>query len=106
MAKKINMNEKEFLNYMRTRCNSIGESLWKRTYVIRQIQCFPKNSNQNRRAFVLYNNLGYILDVIESIAFNRLELNADLTNRITAIEDDTYMNVKDFKHYLEYSLDW
>ena len=106
MTKKINMNCSEILSYMRTRHNSIGESIWIRTCVIRQIQCFPKKSNQCRRAFVLYNEIGNILDVIESIATSRHELNCELPRRITAIEDDTYMSVKDFEHYLEYSIDW
>lgn len=107
MAKKINMNAQEIAHFMRTRCNNLGESLMKRTVVVRQIKCFPKNSNQCRKAFILYNNLGNILDVIETIAANPATLRQELPKRITVIEDIGYISTKDFKDILKaYKMDW
>lgn len=106
MATKINMNEKEIATFMRTRHNSWGESLMKRTTVIRRIGHFPKNSNQAQRTYILYNTYGNILDVIISMATSPSSLRAVLPNRITVIDDDVFMTRKDYKHYLSFKIDW
>lgn len=106
MATKINMNEKEIANFMRTRHNSCGESLMKRTTVIRRIKYFPRNSNQAQMAYVLYNAYGHFLDVIVSIAASPASLRAELPKRITIIDDDVFMTRKEYKYYLEFRLDW
>ena len=106
MAKKINMNEKEITTYMRTHHNSWGESLMKRTTVVRRIGYFPKNSNQAQWAYVLYNAYGNILDVIISAATSPSSLRAVLPNRIAVIEDLDFLTHKSYQRYMAYKLDW
>lgn len=106
MATKINMNEKEIATFMRTRHNSWGESLMKRTTVIRRIGYFPKNSNQVQWAYVLYNTYGNILDVIISAATSPSSLRTVLPERITVINDDVFMSRKNYNHYLAFRIDW
>ena len=106
MAKKISMNSKEIAHFMRTRHNSWGESLMKRTTVIRRIKYFPRSSNQAQMAYVLYNTYGNILDIIVSNATSPASLRAELPKRITVIDDDVFMTRKEYKHYLAFRLDW
>ena len=106
MATKINMNEKEIATFMRTRHNSCGESLMKRTTVIRRIRYFPKNSNQAQWAYVLYNTYGDIVDVIISAATSPSRLRAVLPKRITVIDDEVYMTRNNYLYYLSFRLDW
>lgn len=106
MATKINMNEKEIAHFMRTRNNSWGESLMKRTTVIRRIGYFPRNSNQCTYAYVLYNAYGNLLDIIVSNATSPMSLRCVLPQRITVIDDDVFMTRKEYKHYLAFRLDW
>ena len=106
MAKKINMNEKEIATYMRTHHNSWGESLMKRTTVIRRIGYFPKSSNQAQWAYVLYNTYGNILDVIISAATSPSSLRAVLPNRITVIDGLDFLTHKSYQRYMAYKLDW
>lgn len=106
MATKINMNAKEIARFMRTRHNKWGESLMKRTTVIRRIQYFPRSSNQLQAAYVLYDTHGFILDVIVSIATYPTSLRDELPKRITVIDDDVFMTRKEYKHYLAFRLDW
>lgn len=106
MAKKINMDSKEIAHFMRTRSNSWGESLMKRTTVIRRIKYFPRGSNQDQKAYVLYDSHGSLLDVIVTHAASPIFLRAELPKRITVIDDDVYMTRKEYKHYLAFRLDW
>lgn len=106
MATKINMNEKEIAHFMRTRNNSWGESLMKRTTVIRRIKYFPRSSNQAQMAYVLYDAHSSFLDVIVSNATSPTSLRVELPKRITVIDDDVFMTRKEYKHYLAFRLDW
>ena len=106
MATKINMNGKEIARFMRTRHNSLCESLMKQTSVIRRIGYFPRNSNQCTYAYVLYSAHGNLLDVIISNAASPMSLRCVLPKRITVIDDDIFMTRKEYKHYLAFRLDW
>lgn len=106
MATKINMNSEEIAHFMRTRNNSWGESLMKRTTVMRRIKYFPRGSNQDQRAYVLYDAHGSMLDVIVSNAASPAYLRAELPKRITVIDDEGYLTRKEYKHYLAFRLDW
>lgn len=106
MATKIDMNTKEIVHFMRTRNNSWGESLMKRTMVIRRIKYFPQSSNQAQMAYVLYDTYGSMLDVIISNATSPASLRATLPQRITVIDDGVFMTRKEYKHYLAFRLDW
>ena len=104
--KKNQMMTEDFIHYLRIRVNSTGESLLKRTAVIKEYRYFPKNSNQCRKIFVCYTKYGYILDAVESIGISCASLRAQLPKRITVLNYDFYTTAREFRYYTEFSMNW
>ena len=105
-VRKCSMNTEDFIHYLRIRVNSTGESLLKRTAVIKEYRYFPKNSNQCRKIFVCYTKYGYILDAVESIGISCASLRAQLPKRITVLNYDFYTTAREFRYYTEFSMEW
>jgi hypothetical protein len=93
-------NEEKFMTMLRTETNCKMLSVLSRTMVMRIIKYFPNKGNQRETKIICYNDYGVIERVYsETTYLSPILIRRLLPKRITLIEDEFYMNKKDFNWY-------